>query len=196
MNSPVDLPDIRNITISGRIASGATTLAHHVADSLGWEILDGGKLFRHFMEEKGIPVSDTIARDDAFDLEYEENIQKILTTKSHQIIQSHLAGFDAQKISKVFKILVICEDSDGQDKTDIRIDRLSNRDMVSIDQAKLEVGEREEQNLKKWRRLYANNDESWFYWDQKFYDLVINTYSHNEVESLRIVLDSIGYVKK
>ena len=44
MNSPVDLPDIRNITISGRIASGATTLAHHVADSLGWEILDGGKL--------------------------------------------------------------------------------------------------------------------------------------------------------
>jgi CMP/dCMP kinase len=196
MNNPINLPGISNITISGRIASGATTLAHHVADALGWEILDGGKLFRHFMKTKGIPVAKTLSRDDSFDLEYEENIKNILKNKKHQVIQSHLAGFDAQAIPGVYKILLICEDTDGNDKTDIRIDRLSNRDKVSIDQAKLEVGERESQNLKKWRRLYAENDEKWVYWDKNFYDLVINTYSNNESESLQIVLNSVGYIKK
>lgn len=193
---PVDLPNIRNITISGRIASGATTLAHRLAAALGWEILDGGKLFRQFMEEKGLSVSDSEERDDDFDLTYEENIKKILTTKNHRIIQSHLAGFDAQGMSKVYKILLICEDEEGIDKTDIRIDRLSNRDGVSVNEAKREVGEREAQNLQKWRRLYMPRVPGWEYWDKKYYDLVINTYAEGPEESLQIVLKSIGFLKK
>ena len=47
MDKPVEIPGIRNITISGRIASGATTLAHHlIFPNMGWDIMDGGKLFR------------------------------------------------------------------------------------------------------------------------------------------------------
>ena len=189
MEKPLDIPGIRNITISGRIASGATTLAHHLAKHLHWRILDGGKIFREFTKDHGYAGD----RPDQFDLDYEEKIKQILSTKEHQIIQSHLAGFDAQGIDDILKIVVVCEDEEGNDKADIRIDRLANRDAASVEQAKHEVAERESQNLTKWRRLYANNDPKWVNWDKKYYDLVINTFTHNQIESLQLVLDAIGH---
>lgn len=192
---PVDLPGIRNITISGRIGTGKTTLAVKLGETLGWEVLDGGKLFRKITEELGESIVHTRQRPDKFDLEYEDKIKKLLKEEKHRVVQSHLAGFDAQGIDGVFKILVICRDENGDDKADIRIDRLMNRDGISLEDAKHEILEREKQNLEKFRRLYADNDQNWVYWDQKYYDLVVNTYSLNAQDSLKLVLEKIGYKK-
>lgn len=188
----VELPKIKNITISGRIGSGATTLALKLSEVLGWEMLDGGKLFRKINQELGISVSDLKNRPDHFDLEYEEKIKRILREESHHIIQSHLAGYDAQEIEGVLKILIVCEDERGNDMKDIRIDRLVNRDEVSVEEAKYEINEREKQHLEKWRRLYAKSDQNWVYWDKKYYDLVINTYTHSPEETLKIALERVG----
>ena len=188
MNSPIEIPGIRNITISGRIGTGKTTLAIKLGNVLNWQVLDGGKIFRKISDDMGKSIIETSQRPDKFDIEYEEMIKKLLREEKHQIVQSHLAGFDAQNIKGVFKILVICRDEKGDDKTDIRIDRLMNRDSASIEEAKYEIIEREKQNLDKFRRLYANNDPEWVYWDEKYYDLVINTYSHNPEEALKIAL--------
>lgn len=191
MAAALSLPGIRNIAISGRIASGASTLAVHLSQALNWEFLNGGHLFREFSAEKGLNIINTSARPDQVDLEYEERIKKILKEEEHRIIQSHLAAFDAQGIKGVFKILTVCEDIDGTDKADIRIDRLVNRDGKKVDDAKHEILERENQNLKKWRRLY-NMDDNWVYWDKKYYDLIVNTFSHNAEESVQIVLKAIS----
>jgi len=196
MNTPKNLPGINNITISGRIGSGATTLAKKLAEILNWELLEGGQIMRKANQEVGASVIETDKRPDEVDLRYEEMVKKILKEESHQIIQSHLAGFDAQGIEGVFKIFVTCEDEKGNDKTEIRIDRLVNRDKISVDEAKYEIKEREKRNLGKWRRLYAENDANWVYWDKKYYDLIINTYSHNQEETLQIALNRIGYAKK
>ena len=72
--NPKDLANIRNITISGRIGSGATTLAAHLADTLNWEMLDGGKLFREFTKDNGFAKD----RSDQFDLDYEEKVKNKL----------------------------------------------------------------------------------------------------------------------
>lgn len=191
--TPISLPNIKNITVSGRIGSGATTLAKKLSEVLGWEMLDGGKLFRKINEELGESIINTGKRPDHFDLDYEARIKKMLREVKNNIIQSHLAGFDAQSIDKIFKILVVCEDERGNDKTDIRIDRLVNRDKVSIQEAKYEIIERERQEIEKFRRLYANNNQNWVYWDKKYYDLAINTYSHNQDETLKIALEKIEY---
>ena len=195
MNKPVDIPNVRNITVSGRIGSGATTLATHLAEKLGWEILDGGKLFRKINAELGLSITQSNNRPDSFDLEYEERIKTMLREGKYQVIQSHLAGFDAQGVEGIFKILVVVEDSQGEDKPEIRIDRLVNRDNVSIEEAKHEVLERERSHLEKFRRLYASGDTAWVYWDKKYYDLVVNTFSHNATESVQIVLDAL-YVSR
>jgi len=191
--SEFDLPNIRNITVSGRIGSGATTLAKKIAEALGWKVLEGGVLFEKIHEELKLDESEANSRPDSFDLAYEEKIKKLLREENRFVIQSHLAGFDAQDIDGVFKILVVCEDQEGNDKADIRIDRLVNRRGISVEQAKHEASKREKEHLEKFRRLYANNDQNWVYWDKKYYDLIINTYSHNQEETLKIALEVIGY---
>lgn len=194
MFTPISLPNIKNITVSGRIGSGTTTLAKGLSKALGWSLLEGGVLFekihKEILNDKSELAVD--ARPDKFDLEYEEKIKKMLKDAKNQIIQSHLAGFDAQGMEGVFKILVLCTDDEGNDKTGIRIDRLVNRRGVSIEEAKEDVLMREKRNLDKWRKLYAEGDSNWVYWDRKYYDLVINTYSHNQDETLKVALKAIG----
>jgi CMP/dCMP kinase len=187
-SSPTVLPGIRNITVSGRIGTGKSTLAEHLAKSLGWDVLDGGKIFRNLFHELGLHIKETGKRPDEFDIAYEKKIKKLLKEENNHVVQSHLAGFDAQGIEGVYKILVICRNEKGKDKTSVRIDRLMNRDSLSLTQAKEEVIEREKQNLEKFRRLYAGDDKNWVYWDDKYYDLIVNTYSLNQKEALDFVL--------
>lgn len=167
-------------------------MAKKLSQVLGWDLLEGGDLFEKIHKELNVSQSMVGNRPDHFDIEYEEKVKNMLKNESHHIIQSHLAGFDAQGIEGVFKILIICEDNEGNDKPDIRIDRLVNRDKVSIEEAKEEVVERERQHLDKWRRLYTGNDQNWVYWDKKYYDLIINTYDHNQEETLKIALEALG----
>ena len=192
MATPKDLSGINNITISGRIGSGATTLAKSLSEKLGWDLLEGGALFEKIHQDLQLDQSLVEKRPDHFDLEYEKRIKKMLKDESHHIIQSHLAGYDAQDIPGVYKILVICEDKHGIDMQDIRIDRLVNRDGKSVADAKAEVLEREKEHLAKFRRLYVNNDPEWVYWQSKYYDLIINTFDHNKNDALRVALEGLG----
>ena len=193
---PVQLPNIRMITISGRIASGSTTLGHKLAGVLGWRHVEGGEIFWEAVRTKmGLSEKDTNLRPDKEDEDFDESLKNILQNGKNLILETKLAGFNAQGIPGVFKIGVVCEDKQGNDKTEIRIDRLINREKISIEQAKEEVVDREKNDLEKWRRLYANGDKSWIYWNKKYYDLVINTYSHNQEETLKLALQSIGIDK-
>lgn len=192
MNKPVDIPGIRIITVSGRIATGATTLAQKIADNLGWSFWEGGALVDKFYKEKlhGNEV-DVNLRPDSHELWFDEKLKEMIRNDKHAVIQSHLAGFFAQDVPEVYKICVICEE-DGIDKQDVRIDRLVNRKNISVEDAKHDVREREAGNLAKWSRLYVNSDPDWVYWDKKYYDLMVNSFSHNQEESLELVLGTIG----
>jgi CMP/dCMP kinase len=195
-NKPVELPGIKNITISGRIGTGKSTLAEHLASALGWEILDGGKIFRKLAKELGISIVEKTKIPDELDIEFEEKVKQMLIKENHHVIQSHLAGFVAQGISGVYKILVVCENDEGEDKPSIRIDRLMNRDLLSAEQAKYDLYKREEEHLKKFRRLYTKDDQVWVYWDRKYYDLVVNTFNLNKIETLDFVLKQLSLVPK
>ncbi len=185
--------NIKNITVSGRIGAGATTLAHELSRVLGWQHLEGGEVFWEAVRGKlGLSPKDTDLRPDKEDQNFDAMLKKLLEEKQHYIVETKLAGFNAQGISGVFKILVLCEDEQGIDQTAIRIDRLVNREKISIDDAKLEVVEREENDIGKWRHLYSGDDKNWVYWDRKYYDLVINTYSHNQEETLKLALERMG----
>ena len=193
MDKPVNLPNIRNITISGRIASGSTTLANNLANHLGWKHVEGGDIFWEQVRSKlSLDSKDTNRRPDAEDKKFDEALKKMLKDEEHLIIETKLGGFNAQGIDKVFKILVVCEDANGEDSMDIRIDRFINREKSSVNEAKEEVIEREKNDVEKWRRIYAENDQDWFYWDKRYYDLIVNTYSSNKEESLSTVLSAIG----
>lgn len=185
---------IQNITVSGRIGAGSTTLARGLSKVLGWKHIEGGDVFWEQVRNKlGLSSKDTNLRPDDEDQRFDEVLKRLLIEDKHNIVETKLAGFNAQGIEGVFKILITCDDGDGVDQIAIRIDRLVNREKISIEEAKAEVVEREENDIEKWRRLYAGDDQSWVYWDKKYYDLVINTYSHNQEETLKIALKAMGH---
>src|SRR5689334_21295360 len=181
MDKPIELPHIRIVTVSGRIASGSTTLANNLSRTLNWRHIEGGEVFWEAVRTKlGLSEKDTNLRPDKEDESFDESLKKILHDGEHIVLETKLAGFNAQGIDGIFKILVLCRDNEGNDQTQIRIDRLVNREHLSIEKAKEEVLFREKNDVEKWRRLYAPDNPDWTYWDEKYYDLVVNTFSNDK----------------
>lgn len=193
-HEPIELPNLRVVTISGRIAAGSTSLARHLSRALNWRHVEGGEVFWEAVRRRlSLESKDTKLRPDEEDEAFDNSLKKILREEKHIILETKLAGFNAKGIDGVFKILVICENEEGEDQTQIRIDRLVNREERSMADAKEEVLVREKSDLEKWRRLYAGNDKNWYYWDSKYYDLVINTYFSDQEKSLKLALSAIGF---
>lgn len=193
MKEPQDLQNIRIIAVSGKIGAGSTTLAKSLAKHFGWKHLEGGEIFWEAVRKKmDLLPKDTNLRPDEEDELFDQQLKKILAHDKHIVLETKLAGFNAQGIEGIFKILILCEDRDGVDQVNVRIDRLVNREGIAVSDAKEEVLEREKNDLAKWRKLYANNDEDWVYWKNEYYDLVINTFSHNQDDTFQIALDAIA----
>ena len=193
MSSPTDLLNIRIITVSGRIGCGSTTLAKGLVEKLHWKRIEGGEVFWEALRQKmGLSNKDTNLRADFEDQAFDEHLKELLQNETRMILETKLAGFNAQGIEGVFRILLVCNDDKGNDQTQVRIDRLVNREHISVKAAKEEVLRREEHDLKKWRVMYAQGDPSWIYFDKKYYDLVINTFTNNQEATLKIVLEAIG----
>ncbi|KKS98177.1 MAG: hypothetical protein UV73_C0003G0119 [Candidatus Gottesmanbacteria bacterium GW2011_GWA2_43_14] len=180
--SPVHLPH-RVITVSGRVASGATTLSRELAKKLHWILWNGGEIYRQYAREKKIPLERTDLSPDGYHLKLDEYIKEKLATEKNLIMESWLSGFNAQGIDGVFKIFIVCSvDS-------VRVDRLVNREKITIDEAKLHLKRREEENIKKWKKLYKTAD----FWNPDHYDLIIDTYQNGPTETLEIALKAAGY---
>lgn len=175
--------NFQNITVSGRAASGATTLSRALADKLGWILINPGEIYRQYVKKKNIPLEKTTAVSDEYHLEMDNLIKNKLKNEKNLIIESWLSGFDAQEITGVYKIFVNCSDDA------IRLDRIVNRDNMTLDQAKIHLKVREEENLRKWEKIYHTRE----IWNKNLYDLWIDTSKNGPLETLNIVLNTIGY---
>ncbi|KKT35190.1 MAG: hypothetical protein UW22_C0057G0002 [Candidatus Gottesmanbacteria bacterium GW2011_GWB1_44_11c] len=110
--------------------------------------------------------------------------EKLSNPEMHVAVESWIAGWNMRGLKHVLKVLLICDDA-------LRIDRIVNRDNLSVEKAKTHLKEREEANLEKWSKMYHVPTTD--FWDVKYYDLVINTYSHGPQETLNLVLQALGY---
>lgn len=193
-----------NITISGLPGAGSTTLLEKLKDKLrldGWRGFNGGEFMRAYAAEKGFNDEQKLHHaatdyEDDFDRQVDFGMRKKLKKENKWILESWLSGFMAQQVPGVLKILLKCS-SDA-----VKIDRIVNRDQISVQEAKKHLDGRYQKNLNKWKRLYPQQWEEWVvepgtrsdqapidFWHPDLYDLVIDTYSHNERETLGLVLD-------
>lgn len=173
-----------NITISGGIGVGTTTLFNNLKPYLshyGWKFKSTGQLVREHTKENIMPMA-TLVSDD-FDRQIEKRVEETLKKNSHQVIEGWLSGFVARNLKKTLKILVICSNEA------LRIDRIVNRDGTTVEETKENIKKRERENFKKWRRIYGNYD----FFDPKYYNLVIDTYSSGQLETAGKVLDKLGF---
>ena len=192
-NTPKSLK-YSSIAISGPPGAGRSTLLKNltpIVKSLGWETFSGGDWSRQFSIETGnhdpndkthhFAADVTEAIDHQIDLKLRE---KLSNPEEHVAVESWIAGWNMRGIPHVLKVLLMCDDA-------LRIDRVVNRDGLTVDEAKQHLREREDSNLAKWSTMYAvtKND----FWDPKYYDLIINTYSTGPKETLDLVLQALGY---
>lgn len=181
-----------NITISGGSGVGTSTLAKNLKPYLetqGWTFFSGGEFMRQYAIEHGLFSKDNKGHHNAevysddFDKEIDFGMQKTLKEKKHQVMEAWLAGFFAKDIPTTLRVLLTCSNEA------IRIDRIVNRDKVTIDEAKKLIKEREETNIKKWKRLYGDYD----FFDPQYYHLIVDTYSSGPMETTGMVLDALGF---
>jgi len=179
------MSNYRIITVSGKISSGTTTLAKNLTNILKWRYINAGEIQRKYDRQHMIDENKqgALSRTDTHEMEVDDMTINILKTDKDLVYEAWLAGFMAQKINGIFKVLLFCS------VDAIRIDRVANRDKLTIDEAKLFVKQREEENITKWKKLYGDYD----FWDPKYYDLAIDTFSSGPMETLGKVLDKTGY---
>ncbi len=197
----------RNVSISGLPGGGSTTLLNELRENLkydGWTGFSGGEFMRAYALEKGIFKAQAGIHhsaehyEDDFDRQIDFGMRNKFEKHQRQIIESWLSGFFAQGVPSVLKVLVYCSDDA------VRIDRIVNRDQVTVTEAKQNMQERYQVNLRKWTRLYNEQWQEWVvgrglakaddpidFWQPNLYDIVIDTYSTNQQQGLRIVLDAL-----
>jgi predicted cytidylate kinase len=178
-------PKYRIITVSGKIAVGTTTLTKNLIHFLGWKHINIGLIQRQFDKKHKINENGqgALSRTDEHERDIDAITEQMLKKQKEIIYEAWLAGFFAQTYKDVLRVLLICPHDD------IRIDRVANRDNVTVGQAKNWIKQRESENIKKWKKIYGNYD----FWDPKYFDLVIDTYSAGSMETVGKVLDKIGY---
>lgn len=181
-----------SIAISGRPGAGRSTLLKNLKpllEPLGWQIFSGGDWARQFAVKSGNHDPNDPrhhkATDYGDDIDHQIDAamrKKLSDPTVHMAVESWIAGWNMRGMKHVLKVLLMCDDA-------LRIDRIVNRDNLTVDDAKQHMREREDTNLSKWQRMYGVND----FWDPKYYDLVLNTYSHGPKETLDLVLQALGY---
>lgn len=198
-----------NITISGLPGSGSTTLLnmlkkHKDLKFSGWTGFNGGEFMRAYAIEKGLFKEDrglhhyATDYEDDFDRKVDMGIREKLSNEKGWIIESWLSGFMAQNVEGTLKVLMTCSDKA------VKVDRIVNRDRVSPSEAIVHMQDRYQKNLEKWKRVYKKEWDEWVvkkgkakssdpidFWRPNLYDIVIDTYSKNQKETLQTVIDAI-----
>ena len=184
MDASIKNTKYKNISISGKLATGTTTLAKNLAKSLGWKHINVGDIQREYDRKHNINENKqgAIARPDNHEREMDDMTKKMLSEQENLIYEAWLAGFMAKDISGVLKVLLVCSEEA------VRVDRVVNRDHLSVDDAKEYIKQREDENIKKWKTLYGDYD----FWDEKNFDVVVDTYSSGPMETLGRVLDELN----
>ncbi|PJC82475.1 hypothetical protein CO006_03225 [Candidatus Roizmanbacteria bacterium CG_4_8_14_3_um_filter_35_14] len=175
-----------NITISGGVSTGKNTLSDNLKpylESHGWKFTSGGQILRDFTKEYVQPLA-SLADKKIHNLIDERTIK--LLKEGHYVIEAWLAGFFARNMKNTLRVLLICKDNA------LKIDRVVNRDKISVAMAKKYIKEREEVNFREWRKYYGNYN----FFDPKYYQLTIDTYTSGPMETLGKVLDKLGFKNK
>ncbi len=174
-------PNLKNITISGDIGTGTTTLSKKLAQILDWEYLNAGEYFRKYQRDHNIPFENTGEIPEEVDKELDYSYQDLMKTQSNTIFESHLAGWLAKDLSETLKVLLTCD-------FDEAMKRVSQRENISVEEA-TELSEKRGIALHniKFKKLYGV--ENCF--DPEYFDLVIDTTKIPPDQVLQTVLKSL-----
>jgi len=168
----------RLITISGSSGTGKSLLTKKLASSLGWSIFSIPKRLRQLAQEKGIKVEDINTLPKEIHNQMEDDMADQIKSGKNFILESRLAGWQAKNQTDVLRILVISD----QHKKFIRY---ADREKISIQEAKDQLKNRDQNNLEFYTQLYQAGN----YLDPKHYQLIIDSSKMTPEQEVEKVLE-------
>lgn len=152
------------VTVSGPPGCGATTVAEHLSEALGYTFVNGGAMFRELAEERGLSLNQLIAdaeSEDTLDRSLDARLQRIIDqhdfTTTGLVIESRLAGWLAGE-KATFRLWLDAP-------IEARKERVTSREE---DPAEMQVREVSEEH--RYSSYYDIDLD-----DRSLYDLQINT---------------------
>jgi predicted cytidylate kinase len=166
------------ITIGGNLGAGKTTLANRLADTLHYEQLYVGGIFRDMAAEKNLTIEQFYAQlkeDPAIEQAVDQRQATMMREKDNLIVQGRVAWYFAKSSPfKVFDILLTVNPAVGAERVGEKKENVGKTtDEVAIATAGHEKMERE-----RYKMLYGIEDHL----DPAQYDFVLDTTSLTEQE--------------
>ncbi len=166
-----------NITISGRICTGKSTLFSHLQKKLGWSTFSASQFFRDYAKIHSVSLQKAEEQNMKLTRDVDLGMQKRLKEESHVILEGWMAGIVADAFPGTLRVLLTCDDAE-------RIRRMAKRENISEKEAQQKITEREESWIAKLETIYHRSD----FFDPKNYNLVIDTTQSTPDKIVSIVL--------
>ena len=168
------------ITVSGPPGCGATTVCEGLSTALDCGYVSGGDIFRQLADDRGLSLSQLIAKTDETD-EIDRALDQRLRTIAEKwgasnkafVLESRLAGWLAGNRADL-RIWLDAPD-------EVRVDRTQDREEMEAEMRVREVSE-----AGRYRSYYGIDID-----DRSFYDLSINTARWSPEATLQMILSAV-----
>lgn len=155
----------KNIAISGRIAAGSSSLARALSEKLGWNLRDGGQIFRDISQQRGFDLEKQPQQyGDDVDRMVDEETRRLLRDESDIVVTSKLAGFLSRDLDTTLRVLLTCP-------LEVRIQRYAAHRGYGKTEAMRFISLRELEDQEKFSRLYGTLD----FFDPLLFQLVLQS---------------------
>ena len=169
------------ITISGEHGSGKTTLAQKISKHFNLSYFSAGASFREMAKRRGYTLkefTDLAKVEPSIDIQIDEQTKSI-AKKGSTIIDSQLGAFMVPRIqspsSTLIKFCILSSQT-------VRYQRISERENISLNKARILTERREEAELARFQALY-NFDLT----DYSIYDFILNSANFSKETLFHIV---------
>ncbi|WP_254535544.1 (d)CMP kinase [Halomarina litorea] len=153
------------ITVSGPAGSGKSTAAAALAETLGYDHVSGGDIFRSLADERGVSLvefNQLAEDDDQIDRDLDRRLRDIARDRDDVVLESRLAGWMAGEYADVRIWL--------DAPLDVRAARIADREEKPAEAAREETEARATSEAGRYHEYYNIDID-----DRTIYDLALNT---------------------
>ena len=169
------------VTVSGPAGSGKSTLAAALAETLDYEHVSGGDIFRSLADERGyslVEFNELAEDDDQIDRDLDRRLRNIADERDDLVLESRLAGWMAGDYAD----LRVWLDA----PLDVRAARIADREDKPVDAVREETRTRAASEARRYEEYYGIDIA-----DHSIYDLTVNTARWDADATLGLVREAV-----